>query len=122
MGFCSPCSPASDGTDGADGGGGGGNLDVITLLNTCWDLIQSYRSCLKTISAMEDQSRRLQSDADHLHEQTSRHREALETKTRALADAAERARQAENSVKEEREKLKLLKEEVYSFVILSGIL
>ncbi len=32
-----------------------GNLDVVTLVNATWELVQGYRSCVKTITDLEAQ-------------------------------------------------------------------
>ena len=58
LGYPSPTTTTSGGEDGERGGDCGGDseprFDVVSLVNTSWSMLQSYRSCLKVISDMED--------------------------------------------------------------------
>ena len=50
LGYPAPCSNENDPD---------GNLDIISLVNTSWTLLENYRSCLKVISDMEDRVRKI---------------------------------------------------------------
>ena len=58
LGYPSPTTTTSGGEDGERVGDCGGDseprFDVVSLVNTSWSMLQSYRSCLKVISDMED--------------------------------------------------------------------
>ena len=59
LGYPSPTTTTSGGEDGEERGGDCGGdseprFDVVSLVNTSWSMLQSYRSCLKVISDMED--------------------------------------------------------------------
>ena len=56
LGLPSPCA--------SDEGGQGNNLDVISLVNIAFELVQSYKRCLKTIADMESQVQRVQCDLE----------------------------------------------------------
>ena len=57
LGYPSPTTTTSGGEDGDCGGDSEPRFDVVSLVNTSWSMLQSYRSCLKVISDMEDRVR-----------------------------------------------------------------
>ena len=60
LGYPSPTTTTSGGQDGERGGDCDDSeprFDVVSLVNTSWSMLQSYRSCLKVISDMEDRVR-----------------------------------------------------------------
>ena len=62
LGYPSPTTTTSGGEDGEERGGDCGGdseprFDVVSFVNTSWSMLQSYRSCLKVISDMEDRVR-----------------------------------------------------------------
>lgn len=56
LGLPSPCAPGGEGE--------GSNLDVLSLVNTAFELVQNYKRCAKTIADMEAQSQRVQCDLE----------------------------------------------------------
>lgn len=103
LGFASPCS--NDDT-------GQGNLDVIALVNIAWDLVGSYKRCLKTITDLEAQMQRLHCDVEQFHNVSAKQRDLIESKNRLVWDLSEKERQANVKLLQEREKLKTVKDEV----------
>ncbi|TRY61162.1 hypothetical protein TCAL_07969 [Tigriopus californicus] len=102
-GFLSPC--ANDDT-------GQGNLDIISLINTTWELLCHHRNAMKTISDLETQMQRLHCDVDQFHTSALRQRELLEAKSRQLHEVTERDRRTHLILDEEKLRLKNLKEEM----------
>jgi X breakpoint 2-interacting protein len=105
LGLASPCS------NDPDSGTQGNSLDVIALVNTCSKLIQNLRACTKTILELETRLQRLHNDVDRAEEVSTRQREALEIGRRQAAEAAERERQSGMKLQEERDRLKMTKDE-----------
>ena len=55
MGYPSPCINSGGVLEGSEDSEQ--RFDVVSLVNTSWSMLQSYRSCLKVISDMEDRVR-----------------------------------------------------------------
>jgi len=104
-GLASPCTKG-------DSEQGQASLDVITLVNSSWKLIQMYRASQQTVQDMETTARRTVSDRDRLAASTARQKEALELRERAVAESNEKERQASEQVESGQQKLKVAKDEV----------
>jgi len=105
LGLPSPCTKGGDEASQA-------SLDVITLVNSSWRLIQLYRASQRTISDMETTARRAASDRERLVVSSQRQREVLELRERAMAESSEKERQASEAVESGQTRLKGAKEEV----------
>ena len=87
-------------------------LDVGALVNSSWELLQSYRKCAKTVEDCETQRKSLESEVTHLRSMVARQKESLEAKKRLVQTTAERERQTQLLLEEERESLNSCHEEV----------
>lgn len=88
------------------------SLDVIALVNSCWQLVQLYRNSQRTVTEMETLARRTASDRDRLLANSVKQREAINQRERAVADSSEKERQASEQVETGNLKLKGAKDEV----------
>jgi ribosomal protein S15P/S13E len=104
--------------------------DLTALVNSTWELVQNYRKCTKTLDEFKHQvtlsrnllkssssnvPRQLQmlhTDVNQLHGVVSRQKDALDAKKQLIQNAAERERQLQLSLHEEREAGKSCQEEV----------
>ena len=105
LGLASPCTKGSEEA-------GQASLDVITLVNSSWRLIQLYRSSQRTVTDMETTARRAASDRERLVASGQRQREMLELRERAVAESSEKERQASEAMETGQSRLKGAKEEV----------
>ena len=105
LGLSSPCSKGSEEA-------GQASLDVITLVNSSWRLIQMYRSSQRTVTDMETSARRAASDRERLVASSQRQKEALQLRERAVAESSEKERQASEAMESGQSRLKGAKEEV----------
>ena len=103
LGYPSPCSNQEGFEE---------RLDVVSLVNTAWSMLQSYKSCLKVISDMEDRLKRVSSDIDDLRLSKARQKELIESKERQISEVVERERQVTKQVKDEQDVAKNAKEQV----------
>ena len=87
-------------------------LDIVCMINTTWSMFQSYRSCLKVISDMEDRLNRAQCDIDNLQQVKIRQKSMLDLKERQAAEREERERQAKVLLQNEEDHAIRLKEEL----------
>ena len=105
LGLSSPCTKGGEEA-------GQASLDVITLVNSSWRLIQLYRSSQRTVTDMETAARRAASDRERLVASSQRQREMLELRERAVAESSEKERQASEAMESGQSRLKGAKEEV----------
>ena len=105
-GLASPCTK-NDGTSDQQA-----SLDVITLVNSSWKLIQMYKNCQRRFEDMETASRRAASDRERLLSSSAKQREELEQRERMIAETREQERQASEMVEAGNIKLKAAKEEI----------
>ena len=73
LGFTSPFWSVEE-------GGGAKDTDAVGLVNTTWELVQSYRSCVKTITDLEAKLQRVHCDAERAVERAGRARDQLEAR------------------------------------------
>ena len=94
FGLASPCTkPEAGGTLEASAGGQA-SLDVITLVNSSWRLIQMYRQVQRRHEDMETATRRAASDRERLLSTAEKQREEMEQfriDASAIEEAAEGA-------------------------------
>ena len=105
LGLSSPCTKGGDEASQA-------SLDVITLVNSAWRLVQMYRSSQRTVTDMETSARRAASDRERLVVSSQRQQQMLELRERAVAESSEKERQASEAVESGQSRLKGAKEEV----------
>jgi hypothetical protein len=105
LGLPSPCTKGGEEA-------GQASLDVITLVNSSWRLIQLHRQQQRTICDMETSARRAASDRERLVASGRRQRDALELRERAVAESSEKERQASEAAESGQRGLKGAKEEV----------
>ena len=105
LGLSSPCTKGGEEA-------GQASLDVITLVNSSWRLIQLYRTSQRTMTDMETAARRAASDRDRLVASSQRQKEMLELRERAVAESCEKERQASEAMESGQSRLKGAKEEV----------
>ena len=92
--------------------GGQASLDVITLVNSSWRLIQMYRQVQRQHEDMETVTRRAASDRERLLSTAVKQREEMEQRERMIAEAREQERQAGEAVEAGNLSLKAAKEEI----------
>ena len=107
FGLASPCTKNDD-----SGEQNQASLDVITLVNSSWKLIQMYRSCQRRFEDMETATRRAASDRERLMASTAKQRDEIEQRERVIAETREQERQASELVEAGNVKLKAAKEEI----------
>ena len=91
---------------------GQASLDVITLVNSSWRLVQLHRHTQRRQEDMETATRRAASDRERLLSSAAKQRAELEARDRAVAEAREHERQASELVEASSRQLKAAKEEV----------
>ena len=112
FGLASPCTKPEAGTTLEAGAGGQASLDVITLVNSSWRLIQMYKQVQRRHEDMETATRRAASDRERLLSTAVKQREEMEQRERMVAEAREQERQAGEAVEAGNLRLKAAKEEI----------
>ena len=112
FGLASPCTKPEAGLSMEAGAGGQASLDVITLVNSSWRLIQMYRQAQRRHEDMETATRRAASDRERLLSSAVKQRDEMEQRERMIAEAREQERQAGEAVEAGNQKLKAAKEEI----------
>lgn len=110
LGLASPCTrqlPPQEGEEAAPQA----SLDVIQLVNSTWKLIELYRSSQRTIRDLESSACRSASDRERMLASTSRQREVIELRDRAMAESFEKERQSCEHLEICQQQLKGAKEE-----------
>ncbi|XP_066962740.1 afadin- and alpha-actinin-binding protein B-like isoform X2 [Macrobrachium rosenbergii] len=87
-------------------------LNLISLVNACWEMTQLYRSSVRDSNSLLDQRRRDASDINHFQNNVRELRTSVEEKERLVCDAQERERQALSINKSLSSKIKSEKDEV----------
>ncbi|XP_068203279.1 afadin- and alpha-actinin-binding protein B-like isoform X2 [Palaemon carinicauda] len=87
-------------------------LNLISLVNACWEMTQLYRSAVRDSNSLLDQRRRDASDISHFQNNVKDLRTSVEEKERLVCDAQERERQALSVNKTLSSKFKSEKDEV----------
>ena len=105
LGLSSPCTKGGEEA-------GQASLDVITLVNSSWRLIQMYRQVQRRHEDMETATRRAASDRERLLSTAVKQREEMEQRERMIAEAKEQERQAGEAVEAGNLRLKAAKEEI----------
>ena len=104
LGLPSPCTKEGEQTQAS--------LDVITLVNSSWRLVQQHRAGQQRLAEVEGAARRTAAERDRLALNAARAREEVENRERAVAESCETARQASEQAEAATGKLKAAKEEV----------
>ncbi|XP_045625539.2 afadin- and alpha-actinin-binding protein B [Procambarus clarkii] len=91
---------------------GSQRVNLVALVNTCWEVTQLYRASVRDSNTLHDQKRRDAADLNHLQSNIRDLRGNVEEKERLVCDAQERERQAVLVSKTLASKLKSEKEEV----------
>ena len=112
FGLASPCTKQEAGGTLEASAGGQASLDVITLVNSSWRLIQMYRQVQRRHEDMETATRRAASDRERLLSTAVKQREEMEQRERMIAEAREQERQAGEAVEAGNLRLKAAKEEI----------
>ncbi|RXN00829.1 Vitellogenin [Acipenser ruthenus] len=96
----------------SNGSNGKTDLNLVSVLNTIYELLQLWRKSMRTMEDMENQQLKSNSDLDHLHSSHSKVKEQLELCKRENKALQERDRQLQLKTKSLHNCLKNEKEEV----------
>ncbi|MGH0139050.1 UNVERIFIED_CONTAM: hypothetical protein FKN15_070977 [Acipenser sinensis] len=96
----------------SNGCNGKTDLNLVSVLNTIYELLQLWRKSMRTMEDMENQQLKSNSDLDHLHSSHSKVKEQLELCKRENKALQERDRQLQLKTKSLHNCLKNEKEEV----------
>ncbi|KAK6484813.1 afadin- and alpha-actinin-binding protein-like [Huso huso] len=96
----------------SNGSNGKTDLNLVSVLNTIYELLQLWRKSMRTMEDMENQQLKSNSDLDHLHSSLSKVKEQLELCKRENKALQERDRQLQLKTKSLHNCLKNEKEEV----------
>ncbi|XP_042222941.1 afadin- and alpha-actinin-binding protein-like isoform X2 [Homarus americanus] len=91
---------------------GSQRVNLVALVNACWEITQLYRSSVRDSNTLHDQRKRDVADLNHFQNNIRDLRGSVEEKERLVCDAQERERQAISISKTLSTKLKTEKEEV----------
>ncbi|XP_069952278.1 afadin- and alpha-actinin-binding protein B isoform X2 [Cherax quadricarinatus] len=91
---------------------GSQRVNLVALINTCWEVTQLYRASARDSNNLLDQRRRDIADLNHCQSNIKDLRGNVEEKERLVCDAQEKERQAVSVSKALASKLKAEKEEV----------
>ncbi|CAL4097751.1 unnamed protein product [Meganyctiphanes norvegica] len=91
---------------------GGNSVNLIALINGCWEVLQLYQEQVKDFSSHQDQRKREHADLTHLQSSVRELRGSVEEKERLVIDAQEKERQIVSLNRAITSKLKSEKEEV----------
>ncbi|XP_071548936.1 afadin- and alpha-actinin-binding protein B-like isoform X2 [Panulirus ornatus] len=87
-------------------------VNLVALVNACWEVTQLYRTSVRDSNTLHDQRRRDVADINHFQNNIRDLRGSVEEKERLVCDAQEKERQAISVSKALASKLKAEKEEV----------
>ncbi|XP_041133056.1 synovial sarcoma, X breakpoint 2 interacting protein a isoform X2 [Polyodon spathula] len=96
----------------SNGSNGKTDLNLVSVLNTIYELLQLWRKSMRTMEDLENQQLKSNSDLDHLHSSHSKAKEQLELCKRENKALQERDRQLQLKNKSLHNCLKNEKEEV----------
>ncbi|XP_047483117.1 afadin- and alpha-actinin-binding protein-like isoform X1 [Penaeus chinensis] len=91
---------------------GSQKVNLVALINACWEVSRLYRSSVHDCNTLQDQRRRDAADMNHFQNSIRDLRGTVDDKERQVCDAQERERQAVTVNKALASKLKAEKEEV----------
>ncbi|KAK3863457.1 hypothetical protein Pcinc_030764 [Petrolisthes cinctipes] len=91
---------------------GSQRVNLVALVNACWEVTQLYRSSIRDTNTLYDQRRRDASDINHFQSSVRDLKGSVEEKERLVCDAQEKERQALTFTKTLAAKLRAEKEEV----------
>lgn len=90
---------------------GSQKVNLVALINACWEVSRLYRSSVHDCNTLQDQRRRDAADMNHFQSSIRDLRGTIDDKERQVCDAQERERQAVTVNKALASKLKAEKEE-----------
>ncbi|XP_076040058.1 afadin- and alpha-actinin-binding protein-like isoform X3 [Oratosquilla oratoria] len=91
---------------------GGTSVNLIALINACWECLQLYHAAVRDGDLLQDQRRKDNADLHHLQSSIRGLKGSVEEKERLVCDAQEKERQTSTINKSLATKLKAEKEEV----------
>ncbi|KAK4310787.1 hypothetical protein Pmani_017687 [Petrolisthes manimaculis] len=91
---------------------GSERVNLVALVNTCWEITQLYRSSIRDNNTLYDQRRRDVADINHLQSNVRDVKVSVDEKERLVCEAQEKERQAITFTKTLAAKLRAEKEDV----------